>query len=222
MRFTLKNTLVACALSLVITNTYADDSQNTKDTALDEFSVGQSIYVADDVKVWTRSGPSTNYRVTGYKIPGDEMKFIRYSSDKKFAELSYKNDTFWMSVDNLQANSSGYTKEEMYKSRIKELEDKLLNYDNELSRDLKSANKKLEKLIKQNEGMKVAISQKDETISNLDEMRRDYEDRLNTKELDMQMRWWTQGAIIALCGALVGAIFIFIPRPTKSRRRERF
>ena len=70
--------------------------------------------------------------------------------------------------------------------------------------------------------MAQAIAQKDETIANLDEMRRDYADKLETKELDMQMRWWLQGAVIALAGAIVGIIFIYIPRPNRKVKRERY
>ncbi len=38
----------------------------------------------------------------------------------------------------------------------------------------------------------------------------------------MQMRWWTQGAVIAVCGALFGIILVYIPRPNNRRRKDRF
>ena len=38
----------------------------------------------------------------------------------------------------------------------------------------------------------------------------------------MQMRWWMQGAIIALAGAIVGVILVFIPRPSRKQKRERY
>ncbi len=41
---------------------------------------------------------------------------------------------------------------------------------------------------------------------------------LKLKELDMQMRWWLQGALIALCGAIIGIIFVYIPRPGKKKQ----
>lgn len=36
----------------------------------------------------------------------------------------------------------------------------------------------------------------------------------------MQMRWWLQGALIALCGAIIGIIFVYIPRPGKKSRLD--
>ena len=69
---------------------------------------------------------------------------------------------------------------------------------------------------------KVAKLQNDldnyDSIEDLDATRRDYADKLETKELDMQMRWWLQGALIALCGAIIGIIFVYIPRPGKKKQ----
>ena len=62
----------------------------------------------------------------------------------------------------------------------------------------------------------------DATIEELDTLYRDASERLETKDLDMQMRWWMQGAIIAFCGAIAGVIFVFIPRPTRKQKRERY
>ena len=87
---------------------------------------------------------------------------------------------------------------------------------------IKLQKKRLERLEKENAGMKEAILQKDATIQQLDEQRRSYAESLETKDLDMQMRWWMQGAMIALGGAILGAIFIFIPRPRLKRRRDRY
>ena len=105
---------------------------------------------------------------------------------------------------------------------IKDLEYRLANYDNELSRELKTAQEQLAILTKENANLKNTLSTKDATINELDELYREYADRLETKELDMQMRWWMQGAIIALCGAVAGVIFVFIPRPTRKQRRDRY
>lgn len=127
-----------------------------------------------------------------------------------------------MQSDTLQVEPCGYTYTEDLQKQVKELTYKLENYDNELSRNYQTAQKRLERLEKENAGMKEAILQKDATIQQLDEQRRSYAESLETKDLDMQMRWWMQGAMIALGGAILGAIFIFIPRPRLKRRRDRY
>ena len=127
-----------------------------------------------------------------------------------------------MQADTLQVEPCGYTLTKKKKKQVNDLTYKLENYDTELSRNYQAAKKRLERLEKENAGMKEAILQKDATIQQLDEQRRSYAESLETKDLDMQMRWWMQGAMIALGGAILGAIFIFIPRPRLKRRRDRY
>ena len=101
------------------------------------------------------------------------------------------------------------------------LRTKLENYDSELKSNLKQALDRLSVLEKENSALKISDAQKQETISKLDEERRDYRKKLETKDLDMQMRWWLQGALIALGGAIIGVVFLFIPRPNR-KKRDRF
>ena len=79
-----------------------------------------------------------------------------------------------------------------------------------------------EKLEKENAQLKDTLAKQNSQIEELDATRRDYADKLETKELDMQMRWWLQGAIIALCGAIIGIICVYIPRPNRKRKMNRF
>ena len=78
-----------------------------------------------------------------------------------------------------------------------------------------------EKLEKENASLKSTLAAQNEKIEDLDATRRDFADKLETKELDMQMRWWLQGAVIAFCGAIIGIICVYIPRPS-SKRKNRF
>ena len=107
-------------------------------------------------------------------------------------------------------------------AKIDELQSRLDNYDNELMQRTKKAEAEVARLTKLNHEMQATIVNKDATINELDELYRDYADRLETKDLDMQMRWWMQGAIIALCGAIAGVVFVFIPRPSRKQKRDRY
>ena len=182
---------------------------------------GVTVYVSDHNRIWTRSGPTTRHRITGSARIGDKLTFLEASG--KFYKVRNENGKeFWMQADTLQVEPCGYTLTEDLQKQVKELTYKLENYDTELSRNYQAAKKRLERLEKENAGMKEAILQKDATIQQLDEQRRSYAESLETKDLDMQMRWWMQGAMIALGGAILGAIFIFIPRPRLKRRRDRY
>ena len=182
---------------------------------------GVTVYVSDHNRIWTRSGPTTRHRITGSARIGDKLTFLEASG--KFYKVRNENGKeFWMQADTLQVEPCGYTLTEDLQKQVNDLTYKLENYDNELSRNYQTAQKRLERLEKENTGMKEAILQKDATIQQLDEQRRSYAESLETKDLDMQMRWWMQGAMIALGGAILGAIFIFIPRPRLKRRRDRY
>ena len=182
---------------------------------------GVTVYVSDHNRIWTRSGPTTRHRITGSARIGDKLTFLEASG--KFYKVRNENGKeFWMQADTLQVEPCGYTLTEDLQKQVNNLTYKLENYDTELSRNYQAAKKRLERLEKENTGMKEAILQKDATIQQLDEQRRSYAESLETKDLDMQMRWWMQGAMIALGGAILGAIFIFIPRPRLKRRRDRY
>ena len=182
---------------------------------------GVTVYVSDHNRIWTRSGPTTRHRITGSARIGDKLTFLEASG--KFYKVRNENGKeFWMQADTLQVEPCGYTLTEDLQKQVSDLTYKLENYDTELSRNYQAAQKRLERLEKENAGMKEAILQKDATIQQLDEQRRSYAESLETKDLDMQMRWWMQGAMIALGGAILGAIFIFIPRPRLKRRRDRY
>lgn len=201
--------------------TEAQENSPTPDA--NGFYEGAKVYVSDLNRIWTRSGPGTQYRITDSKRIGDELTFISYSQDGNYVRLKDSdNKIVWMDLTTVQAQKCGYLLEEDLRSEIKDLQSKLNNYDSELAKELKQVKARLERVEKENAGMAQAIAQKDETIANLDEMRRDYADKLETKELDMQMRWWLQGAVIALAGAIVGIIFIYIPRPNRKVKRERY
>ena len=182
---------------------------------------GVTVYVSDHNRIWTRSGPSSRYRINGSVRIGDKLTFLE-ERGKFYKVRSEDGKEFWMQSDTLQVEPCGYTLTEDLQKQVNDLTYKLENYDTELSRNYQTAKKRLERLEKENSGMKEAILQKDATIQQLDEQRRSYAESLETKDLDMQMRWWMQGAMIALGGAILGAIFIFIPRPRLKRRRDRY
>lgn len=187
------------------------------------FYEGGPVYVSDENRIWTRSGPGTQYRITGSRSIGDELKFLSYSQNGEYVRLEdEEGKVVWMDLSTVQSEKCGYPLEEELRREIASLQERLENYDSDLARELNAAKTRLERLETENRGMSEAIAQKDETIARLDEMRRDYADKLETKELDMQMRWWMQGALIALAGAVVGIIFLYIPRPRRKSRRERF
>lgn len=191
---------------------------------VDEFGfyMGGPAYVSDTNKIWTRSGPGEGYRVTGSLTVGEKLKLLRYSDNRRWAQVEYDGDSKWVLLETLTPEMCGRPLVDKLNAQIEELNYRLDNYDNELMERTKKAEAEVARLTKLNAELKVSVANKDATINELDELYRDYADRLETKDLDMQMRWWLQGAIIALCGALAGVIFVFLPRPTRKQKRDRY
>lgn len=127
-----------------------------------------------------------------------------------------------MQTRDLQIEPCGKAKVDLLEGEIANLNNRLENYDSEVAHNYQVAKAKLEKLEKENAQLKDTLAKQNSQIEELDATRRDYADKLETKELDMQMRWWLQGAIIALCGAIIGIICVYIPRPNRKRKMNRF
>ncbi len=181
-------------------------------------SKGSNVYVSDRANVYTRSGPGTNYRITGIRHVGDKLNFVRYSDNGKFVQVEDENGQYWMQTNDIQDTPCGKALVEVLQKRVEELESTLANYDSQLAKDYAKASNRLAILEKENATLKASDLEKNNTIQKLDTQRRDYADKLETRELDMQMRWWLQGALIALGGAIIGIVFVFIPRPGRKRR----
>lgn len=187
-------------------------------------AAGDKLYVSDDMSTWARSGPGPDYRVMGAVRVGDEVTFVQASPSGRYYQIHKDGAArMWVEAKQLVREPVGHSQIKLLNEQIRALEERLANYDNELARELKATSARLERLQKEHQGQAAAIAQKDATISELDEIRRSYMDRLETRELDMQMRWWVQGAVIALFGAAAGAALVFIPRPDNRRRfKNRF
>lgn len=187
------------------------------------YYVGGPVYVSDKNTVWTRSGPGEGYRVTGSRQIGERLTFRHYSDNGRYAQLADEDGkTFWMPLTAIQPAVCGEPLAEQLREQISKLQYRLENYDNELSANLKDVQSKLDIVTKENAELKEAMAQKVASRQDLEERYQDASSRLETKELDMQMRWWRQGALIALAGAIIGVILVFIPRPRRKQRRERY
>ena len=183
-------------------STQSDNSQAeikvTKPATVEESQVGDEVYVSEAANVWLRTCPSANCRIVQATHVGEKFKFIKMSDDKKFALVEDDGKQLWMQTRDLQTEPCGKAKVEILEGQV--------------------AKAKVEKLEKENAALKEQLSKQNNQLEDLDATRRDYADKLETKELDMQMRWWLQGALIALCGAIIGIIFVYIPRPGKKKQ----
>jgi SH3 domain protein len=202
-------------------NTETDVIKAPKAKEVAELQVGDSLYVSENVNVWLRTCPRPTCKIVNSIHVGEKITFNKLSDDRKFVEINYNGKQYWMQYRDLQVEPCGEAKADLLEGKIAELKNSLENYDSEVAANYRAAKAKLEKLEKENASLKSTLAAQNEKIEDLDATRRDFADKLETKELDMQMRWWLQGAVIAFCGAIIGIICVYIPRPS-SKRRNRF
>ncbi len=241
----LKTSIFPLGMLLLIPNLYAEEPQvalentsaqtteqsqsNTSQEpkvqpkSIYEAQPGDTIYVSEAANIWIRTCAKNTCGIEGAVHVGDEVKFHKLSEDGKFALIETSEGLKkWTLARDLQTEPCGKALVAILEGKIAELKNDLENYDSEAATNYRTAKAKLDKLEKENASLKSQISAQNTKIEELDATRRDYADKLETKELDMQMRWWLQGAAIAFCGALVGILCIYIPKPKRKKNINRY
>jgi SH3 domain protein len=195
---------------------------------------GAGIYVSDNVNALLRSGPAGGYRTVGVLHPGDQVVFSRYSRDKRYIEVQTQDGRkVWMRFGDLQAAPAAKNQLDQLKAANEELKKKLeeaqklaesasqqaqaagaagnsqaeIGKLNEEIASLKSENAGLRKALEEGGNAQAAAAAA--AAASTSDSRR---------ELDLQMRWWIQGALIAFGGAVAGIILVMLPKPSRKRR----
>ncbi len=189
-----------------------------------EAQVGDTLYVSENASVWMRGCPKPTCGIVKTSHVGDKVRFEKVSQDGKYILVTDEETSskVWMQAKDLQTTPCGKAEVDVLKGKIDELKNSLENYDSEIAANYRAAKAKIEKLEKENAALKSTLGAQTDKIEELDAERREFADKLETKDLDMQMRWWLQGAVIAFCGAIIGIICVYIPRPNSKKNRNRF
>ncbi len=183
------------------------------------FYSGLEIYVSDNVNALLRTGPGSNYRTTGVLHPGDQVTFLGYSRDKRFTQIKSNDETLWMRTADLQAKPAAVNQLATLKQELEDTKAKLQELQSaDSGRELEQLKAENAGLKQENEKLHQVLSSKDSEIGNISSKLSEQNTSPESRELDMQMRWWVQGALIALGGALVGMFFMLLPRPRRQRR----
>ncbi|MGN0908171.1 MAG: TIGR04211 family SH3 domain-containing protein [Succinivibrio sp.] len=193
---------------------------------------GAGIYVSDNVNALLRSGPATGYRTTGVLHPGDQVTFSRYSQDKRFIEVvTQDGKKVWMRFDDLQAAPAAKNQLDQLKAENEELRKELeqaqqqeppqaaQKEEGQGGQDPDAARLKEELSSVKAENASLRKALEDAGAKAPSEAQASAGD--TRRELDLQMRWWIQGALIAFGGAVAGIILVMLPKP-RGKRRDRY
>lgn len=205
-----------------LNNSTAQTQHNSQSTDENGFYAGASIYISDKVNALLRAEPAANVRSIGVLHPGDRVIFVGYNSDRRFAQVKANGGTYWMRVGDLQSSPAAVNQLENMQAQIETLKGQVEALSNtDSGREIEELKAQVESLREENNNLKQALSQKEESIVKLrEEAKISIINAEENRELDMQMRWWIQGAMIALGGAVAGIIFMMLPRPRRQRQNR--
>lgn len=177
------------------------------------------VYVSDSTYIWSRRGPGKQYRISGTIPVGTKLQLLQKANG--YVEVvNPKGQAVWILADEVQA-------EESFRSRVPALEEEnaklkfmLDNIDSETVRELKKTSTELKTLKTTHQELLNKSNEQEAKLKELTAANADLESKLETKDQDMQLRWWKQGGLIALIGAIIGVILVYLPRPKHGRRDD--
>ena len=87
-------------------------------------------------------------------------------------------------------------------------------------RELKQTTNELASLKEEYSKLQKLQSEQETKLNELTALNTELEGKLETKDQDMQLRWWKHGAVIAFIGIIIGVILVYLPKPKRGRRDD--
>ncbi|OCG14700.1 TIGR04211 family SH3 domain-containing protein [Gilliamella sp. WF3-4] len=175
-------------------------------------------YVTDDVDIYLRRGPGSQYAFSNAVKAGEKVIELEKSADGKYSRIQLNNGSVaWIETAKLNEQAS-------YKERFPELEAKFAEYKdkadnadanqqklvNEYIQKLQSAEKTIETLQSKNEVLEQQLKEQGTRIESI-------LNQVDDKRLDLIVTWFTYGGLVAGGGLILGLI---LPRIIPSRRKK--
>lgn len=192
------------------------DSQQTDNPRPASRAGAKFVYVSENEGIWTTRGPGKEYKLTGTVHPGDRLEFISEKKDY-YQVIKPNGQEAWIPKKYIQEEKSyRYQVEELTRENA-ELKYKLDNIDSENARELREKKKELEQLKIAHAALEKEQLSQVEELKEARALKADLDAQLKTREQEMQIRWWKNGALIAGAGAVIGVILVYLPRPRRKR-----
>lgn len=175
-------------------------------------------YVTDDVNIYLRRGPGTQYAFSGAVKAGDKVTELEVSADGKFARIQDADGRIaW--IETKQLNDSPSLKEKVpaletelakYKDQVDNGSQNQKNMVNGYVDKLNIAEQTIETLQKQNEQLQKQVNEQNKQIDSMTT-------QVDEKRQDLILTWFTYGGLVAGGGLLIGLI---LPSIMPNRRRR--
>lgn len=177
-------------------------------------------YITDDLSVYLRRGPGTQYGLTGSLKSGDKVTELETSSDGKYTRIKDdRNRISWVESELLTNSPSLKEQLPALEQKIAILQEKESNATqdkqtliDDYTSQLTIANQKITELEKQNN---VLQTQTNEQVSQIESLN----NQLDERRQSLMLTWFTRGGLVAGIGLILGLILpLVIPRRRKKDR----
>ncbi|XKM13279.1 TIGR04211 family SH3 domain-containing protein [Orbaceae bacterium ac157xtp] len=177
-------------------------------------------YITDDLSVFLRRGPSTNYGLSGSLKSGDKVTILDKSSDGQYLRIQdEKGRIAWVESSAISQQQPLKEQVSQLQQEISTLKEKVNNNDktkqnivNDYTNKLNQANEKIAQLEKTNQQLEEqnqTFSSQIETLTN----------QVDQNRQDLMLTWFTRGGMVAGIGLILGLILpIIIPKRRKKDR----
>lgn len=177
-------------------------------------------YITDNISVYLRRGPSTNYGLIGSLKSGDKVTIIDKSDDGSFTKIrDEKNRLAWIESELLTNTPSAKERLPLLEEQINTLNEKIINLDqekqtliNDYNEQIKTAQSKISQLESSKNELEQDLNQKNLQIESLNK-------EIDENGQNLMLKWFTRGGMVAGAGLLLGLLLPFIfPRRRKKDR----
>lgn len=180
-------------------------------TGLQASAIAAERYISDELFIYYHSGPGTQYRILGSMNSGTPVTILDRQRQSGYVKVrDPKGREGWLEGKYL-------TSEPAARERIPALE-------NALS-EAKSTLTEKQVIISQQEQqisqLKQSQQQAQQQLQELQQLNEQFSARLDTREEDLQMRWFIHGGVVLVAGMLMGIVIPFLPRRRK-RNQDRW
>ena len=176
-----------------------------------------TAFISDKTGVWTTRGPARQYKLTGQVMIGEKVQVL--SEANNYYEIFTQNGkTVWIPKKSVQTEESNLSKVKALSEENEQLKYRLANIDSESAKELRKVSSELEVLKKEHLELLLKHAKQTEEVTHLTSENARLEEESGNKERTNQITWLTYGGIIAITAFIIGAIFVYLPRPRRGNK----
>ena len=176
-----------------------------------------TAFISDKTAVWTTRGPGRQYKLTGQVMIGEKVQVL--SEANNYYEIFTQNGkTVWIPKKSVQTEESNLSKVKALSEENEQLKYRLANIDSESAKELRKVSSELEVLKKEHQELLLKHAKQTEEVTHLTSENARLEEESGNKERTNQITWLTYGGIIAITAFIIGAIFVYLPRPRRGNK----